>query len=333
MLDREKNLSVEENTKTENLSPEEAEVVGETATEDTTDGATKVEEVKNIGTETYEEDTENKQDEQILVTQISTEEKDMKRRLMIEGLIVEPPDIYLENGIHIGLKFKTSDMRPYIYRIKSARTPKGWIKISVFDVAKIDKRIQEAAKFLSAYDPKDVVIVSNGLYGRRPASMFAKYCGFKFINGRFDSGTFTNINSKKYMEPKVVFITDPVEDKQAIKEAVVEHIPVIAFANSNIRLKNIDFVIPGNNAGKYSLAMLYWLLTMKISKIKGFEFNVPVPRSTAVNADGKELPHEFVSNEEAANYLLEMKQINKALLRKRRNKKGSIKIKKNIIIR
>jgi len=79
--------------------------------------------------------------------------------------------------------------------------------------------------------------------------------------------------------------------------------------------------------------MLYWLLTKEISKIKKFEFNVPVPRATAVDAEGKEIPHEFVSTEEPPDYLLVMKEINKALKRKRRNKKGSIKIKDKIIIR
>lgn len=261
----------------------------------------------------------------------SFSDKDLKKHLAIEGLIVEPPDIYLRNGVHIGLKFKTSDMHPYIYRIKSVRTPQGIMKISVFDVAKIDKRIRMAARFLSNYNPSDVVVVSNSIYGRKPASMFAKYCGFKFIDGRFDSGTFTNQNSKNYMEPKLVFVTNPAEDKQAIKEAAKEHITVIAFGNSNTRLKNIDFVIPGNNVGKYSIAMLYWLLTKEISKIKNFEFNVPVP--IAPDDTGKEIQHEFVSTEELPEYLITMREINRIMERKRRNKKGSVKIKQKIIIR
>ncbi|PKP59909.1 MAG: hypothetical protein CVT88_04345 [Candidatus Altiarchaeales archaeon HGW-Altiarchaeales-1] len=278
----------------------------ETTTENVTSAESKNE---NIPAQTEENKAENAEissegAKKEYDGQVVAVDRDFKKHLTIEGLIVEPPDIYLENGVHIGSKFKTNDMRPYIYRIKTARTPKGWIKISVFDVAKIDKKIRTAAKFLSAYTP-----------------------------GRFDSGTLTNPNSKKYVEPKVVFITNPAEDKQAIKEAVEEHLPVIVFANSNTRHKNIDFVIPGNNVGKYSIAMLYWLLTKEISKIKNFEFNVPVPRATAVDAEGKEIPHEFVSTEEPSDYLLVMREINKALKRKRRNKKGSIKIKHKIIIR
>ncbi len=318
MSDEQENLSAEEKAKTEILTSPEAKSKYINAEENN------VGEVRDKGSEV------NRSAKSSPGVQMVAEETVLKKHLTIEGLIVEPPDIYLENGIHIGLKFKTNDMRAYIYRIKSARTPRGWIKISVFDVAKIDKRIRQAAKFLSMYTPGDVVIISNGLYGRKPASAFARYCGFKFVDGRFDSGTFTNPNSKKYVEPKVIFVTAPAEDKQAIKEASKEHIPVIAFVNSNTRFKNIDFIIPGNNVGKYSVAMLYWLLTKEMSKIKGFEFNVPVPRATAVDAEGKEIPHEFVSTEEPANYLLEMREINKALKRKRRNKKGSIKIKRKI---
>jgi len=267
------------------------------------------------------------------IAQPIAEDKGLEKHLTISGLLVEPPDIYLENGVHIGLKFKTKDMKPYIYRTKTVKTPDGFTKISIFDIAKIDKKIIDAAKFLSMYDPADVVVVSNNVYGRKPAAAFAKYCGFKFIEGRFDSGTFTNKNSKKYIEPKVVVVTNPAEDKQAIKEAAKEHIVVVAFGNSNTRLKNIDFVIPGNNTGKYSIAMLYWLLTKEISKIKGFEFNVPVPRATNVDSNGKEIPHEFVSTEELPKYVEEMRMINKVAERKKRNKKGSFKIKQKIVIR
>lgn len=312
MSDEQENLNEKETTTEEETTEKDTPNEEKTATQNLTSAESK---------------NENDKGEQV-----DTVDKELKKHLTIAGLTVEPPDIYLENGVHIGSKFKTKEMRQYIYRIKTARTPQGWIKISVFDIAKIDKKIKQAAKFLSNYNPEDVVVVSNSVYGRKPASMFAKYCGFKFIDGRFDSGTFTNPNSKKYVEPKVVVVTNPAEDKQAIKEAAEEHIPVIAFGNSNTRLKNIDFVIPGNNVGKYSIAMLYWLLTKEISKIKGFEFNVPVPRATAVDAEGREILHEFVSTEEPPDYLVTMREINRALERKRRNKKGSIKIKHKIRI-
>ncbi|MDI6730073.1 MAG: 30S ribosomal protein S2 [Candidatus Altarchaeum sp.] len=315
----------------ENLNEKETTIENLTSTESKNENVpaqTEENKAENVEISNKDADDGKEDDEQVVAV-----DKNFKKHLAIVGLTVEPPDIYLENGVHIGSKFKTNDMRQYIYRIKTAKTPKGWIKISVFDVAKIDKKIKLAAKFLSSYTPSDVVVISNGLYGRKPASMFAKYCGFKFVDGRFDSGTLTNPNSKKYVKPEIIFITNPAEDKQAIKEAVEEHLPVIVFANSNTRLKNIDFAIPGNNVGKYSIAMLYWLLTKEISKIKNFEFNVPVPRATAVNAEGKEIPNEFVSTEEPSDYLLVMREINKALKRKRRNKKGSIKIKHKIVIR
>ncbi|MFA6268913.1 MAG: 30S ribosomal protein S2, partial [archaeon] len=78
--------------------------------------------------------------------------------------------------------------------------------------------------------------------------------------GRFIPGTFTNPQARLFVEPKIVLITDPIADGQALKEAAEVKIPVIGFAGSDSPLANIDLVIPANNKGRKSLAVLYYLI-------------------------------------------------------------------------
>ena len=58
-----------------------------------------------------------------------------------------------------------------------------------------------------------------------------KYSGIKNMNGR----------------PGVVFVTDMLEDVNAVREAQKLNIPVIAIADSNVNPTGIEYVIPGND--------------------------------------------------------------------------------------
>ena len=48
-------------------------------------------------------------------------------------------------------------------------------------------------------------------------------------------------------QPSAVVVVDAIEDKNAIKEANVLKIPVIAITDSNVDPSNIDYVIPAND--------------------------------------------------------------------------------------
>lgn len=215
-----------------------------------------------------------------------------------EELLV-PLDDYLSNGIHVGLKYKTGDMREFIYKIRPD-------KLCVFDVRKINDRIKIAAEFISRYNPEEILLVSNRVYGRKCIKKFAQYTGAKAITKRFVSGTLTNPNIETYSEPRLIIITDPSADKQAIREASIVGIPVVAICDTNTRIKNIDLVIPSNNKGKNSLALIYWILTREVLKNKGKEFSAPL--------------EEFISQAEAQPYLLEMQERQRLQRLKRRRK-------------
>src|SRR3989344_5123103 len=166
---------------------------------------------------------------------------------------------YLKTGVHIGTKYKSGEMRKYIYKSR-----KDGLK--VLDVQTLDERIRFAAKFLSQYPKEKIVIVSRKLYGQTAAKKFAETLGGKAFTGRFVPGTFTNHEGKEFIEPKIVLVTEPEADSQAIQESTVLRIPVIGLCSTNNSTKNIDLVIPVNNKGRKSIALVYWLLAREILK-------------------------------------------------------------------
>ncbi|MGZ7116158.1 MAG: 30S ribosomal protein S2, partial [Methanobacterium sp.] len=93
--------------------------------------------------------------------------------------------------------------------------------------------------------------------------------GAKTIPGRFIPGTLTNPNYAKFIEPKVVVVTDPRSDSQAIIEAKQVGVPVVALCDTENLLGNVDIVLPVNNKGRKAIALVYWLLAREILRKRG----------------------------------------------------------------
>ena len=173
-----------------------------------------------------------------------------------------PLDKYLAAGLHIGTQQKTKDMERYIYRVRADG-------LYVLDVRKTNDRILSAAKFLAKYDADDILVVSTRQYGQAPVKKFGKITGAKTIPGRFIPGTLTNPNYAKFIEPKVLVVTDPRSDSQAIIEAKQIGIPVVALCDTENLLGNVDIVLPVNNKGRKAIALVYWLLARQMLREKG----------------------------------------------------------------
>jgi small subunit ribosomal protein S2 len=173
-----------------------------------------------------------------------------------------PLDKYLAAGLHIGTQQKTKDMERYIYRVRADG-------LYVLDVRKTNDRIVSAGKFLSKFDPDDILVVSTRQYGQAPVKKFGQITGAKTIPGRFIPGTLTNPNYGKFIEPKVLVVTDPRSDSQAIIEARQIGIPVVALCDTENLLGNVDIVVPVNNKGRKAIALVYWLLARQTLRGRG----------------------------------------------------------------
>ena len=153
-------------------------------------------------------------------------------------------------------------MEPFIYKVR----PDG---LFVLDMEQMNERIKIVAKFLSRMDLRKVCVASSKRYGVNPVDQFCSVLECKPYTGRFTSGTFTNPEYDKFFEPNAVIVTDSLADMQIVEEASQAGVPVIALCSTDNSLKNVDLVIPVNNKGRRSLAIVFWLLAREILREKG----------------------------------------------------------------
>jgi len=166
------------------------------------------------------------------------EEKTVETSPVEDGLLL-PRDALLSAGVHIGTRMKTKNMEPFIYRVR----PDG---LFVLDVKKTDERIRIVAKFLARFEPSKIAVASARLYAQQPVPLYPNR-----------------------IEPDVLMVSDPRADDQAVKEAGLIGIPVVALCSTDNDFSGIDLVIPTNNKGRRALAVIYWLLARQVLRERG----------------------------------------------------------------
>lgn len=212
---------------------------------------------------------------------------------------------------HLGTKNLDSNMAGYSWK----RRGDG---VHIINLGKTWAKLMLAARVIAAVEnPKDVCAISARPYGQRAVLKFAKYVGATAIAGRFCPGTFTNQIQKVFMEPRVLVVTDPRIDHQAVREASYVNIPVVAFCNTDSPLRCVDVAVPCNNKAKNSVALMWWLLTREVLRMRGtVKRNEawPVPVDLFIYRDPEEerAAERAAKGEQAAEDDLEQKEDDQA---------------------
>lgn len=163
----------------------------------------------------------------------------------------------LTTGIRVGTQVKTKFMKPFITKA----SPEG---LYMLDLDITLEKIQTAAKFINRLGAENIIVCSGRQYAETPVERFCEILGSKKLLGRFMPGTLTNPTLPYYIEPKLVLVSDPQVDEQAITEATNAGIPVIGVANTDNITSKLDIIIPANNRGRKALATVYWLLVRQV---------------------------------------------------------------------
>lgn len=171
---------------------------------------------------------------------------------------------YVKTGIYLGTRVVTPDMKKFVYR----RRADG---LAIFNTDLIDEKLKEGIKYLSKFNPGDVILVCKRQSGWKAAKLFSEATGIRVFTKKYPAGVMTNTNLDDFFETELTIITDGWLDKNALKDTVDVKKNVLMICGTNNFSKGADQIIIGNNKSGKSIGLIYYLLAKGYLKERGIE--------------------------------------------------------------
>jgi len=166
--------------------------------------------------------------------------------------------------VHIGRRKAHVNMNRYVWK----RRDDG---VYIINLEKTWAKLILAARILvTIKDPSDICVMSTRTFGQRGAIKFAQYTGATAMVGKWVPGTFTNYRlGRHFKEPRILIVDDPQSCFAALRETSYTGCPVIALQGTDNNCRFVDCAIPCNNRGRYSIGLMFWLLTRELLRMRG----------------------------------------------------------------
>jgi len=197
-----------------------------------------------------------------------TEELKEQIKIKKASEMLLPLEDYVKSGIYIGTKVVTPKMRKFVYR----RRADG---LAIFNTDLIDEKLKEGIKYLSSYNPRDVIVVCKRQAGWKFVEMFSKITGIRAFTKKYPAGILTNTILPEFFENELTIITDSWLDKNALNDTLRVNKKVLMICDTNNFIAGANQIIIGNNKSAKSLGLIFYLLTKGYCKERGIEAEIP----------------------------------------------------------